>query len=154
MKRRLLQLAAATLVIVAAIGLLAQAPPPPDAPEVVDYQKLVPVLPEAPSGWTADQAEGQTAGGLTNVHRDYKKGEGENSPIASISILDLAGNPEAVASTKAGWKLTNEAPDGYTKPVTVDGNPGQESAEKDSKHAALRLLIAERYLLAIESTLR
>src|SRR5438067_13268886 len=70
----------------------AQAPPPPDAPEVVDFSKLIPLLPEAPPEWTADKPEGSTSdvGGfkLTNVHRDYKKGEGDNVPTASISILD------------------------------------------------------------------
>lgn len=141
------------MAIFAPVAVHAQAPPPPDAPEVVDYQKLLPALPEAPSGWTADEAEGQTAGGLTNVHRDYRKGEGDHVPIASLSIIDLASNAESVATTKAGWKLANESEDGYTKPVTIDGNPGSESYEKDEKgqkHSALRLLVADRYLLAIE----
>ena len=50
-------------------------------PGAVDYGKLLPILPEPPSGWTADKPEGSTedVGGfkITNVHRDYRKGEGE-----------------------------------------------------------------------------
>src|SRR6185295_17144663 len=46
-------------------------------PGAVDYQKLLPILPEPPSGWTADKPEGSTedVGGfkITNVHRDYRK---------------------------------------------------------------------------------
>src|SRR5205809_7725728 len=53
-------------------------------PEAVDYQKLLPILPEPPSGWTADKPEGSTedVGGfkITNVHRHYRKGEGEKAP--------------------------------------------------------------------------
>src|SRR4051812_23196876 len=72
---------ASAVVLFAAQGIEAQAPPPPDAPDVVDYSKLLPLLPEAPSGWSADKPDGSTSdvGGfkLTNVHRDYSKGEGE-----------------------------------------------------------------------------
>ncbi len=132
----------------------AQAPPPPDAPDVVDYEKLIPLLPEAPAGWTAEQPEGQTndAGGfkLTTVHRDYKKGEGDNTPTASISILDSAANPEYVSATTAAWKISSDTAEGYTKSVTIDGNPGFESYEKEQKHAALWVMIAKRYFLEIE----
>ncbi|PYS39545.1 MAG: hypothetical protein DMF71_15050, partial [Acidobacteria bacterium] len=48
-------------------------------PEAIEYQKLLPILPEPLPGWTADKPEGSTedVGGfkITNVHRDYRKGE-------------------------------------------------------------------------------
>src|SRR4249919_2978767 len=72
-------------------------------PEVVDFSKLMPLLPEAPADWTADKPEGSTddAGGvkITSVHRDYKKGTADNAPTTAISILDSAANPEYVAAT-------------------------------------------------------
>src|SRR6266705_1169568 len=72
-------------------------------PDVVDYSKLLPILPDAPSGWTADKPQGSTAdvGGfqITNVHRDYRKGEGPTAPTVSISILDSAANPDYVTAT-------------------------------------------------------
>src|SRR3982751_2801468 len=115
---------------------LAQAPPPPDAPEVVDYQKLLPLLPDAPSGWTAEEAEGSTSdvGGftLTNVHRDYKKGNAANAPTASISILDSAANPEYATATTAAWNYNSESMEGYSKSITVEGNRGFEAYEKEN----------------------
>ena len=38
----------------------------PKSLEVVDFSKLIPILPDAPSDWTADKAEGTTddAGGV------------------------------------------------------------------------------------------
>jgi hypothetical protein len=155
--RRSLLLVAAVVAVFSAPALSrAQAPPPPDAPDVVDYSKLVPLLPGAPTGWTAEEAEGSTSdvGGfkLTNVHRDYKKGEGDNTPTASISILDAASNPEYATATTAAWTQTSETPDGYTKPLTIDGNPGFESYEKEQKHAALWVMVAKRYFVQIELT--
>src|SRR5207248_4054771 len=107
---------------------IAQAPPPPDAPDVVDYHKLLPMLPDAPTGWTADEAEGSTSevGGftLTNVHRDYKKGNGDNVPTAAVSILDSAANPEYASATTAAWNYNSETLEGYSKSITIEGNPG------------------------------
>ena len=123
-------------------------------PDAVDYQKLLPILPDAPQGWTADKPEGSTedVGGfrLTNVHRDYRKGEGDNVPTAAISILDSVANPDYVSATTAAWNNTSETSEGYSKSVTIGGNPGFEAFEKDSKHATLWVMIANRYFLQIE----
>src|SRR5881227_4137736 len=85
-----------------AVGLRAQNEPNL-IPDVVDPAKLIPLLPEPPSGWTAEKAEGSSddVGGfkITNVHRDYRKGEGDDAPIASISILDSVANPDNVEAT-------------------------------------------------------
>jgi len=116
-------------------------------PDAVDYQKLLPILPDAPQGWTADKPEGSTedVGGfrLTNVHRDYRKGEGDNVPTAAISILDSVANPDYVSATTAAWNNSSETSEGYSKSVTINGNPGFEAFEKDTKHA-------NRYFLQIE----
>src|SRR5690349_24022659 len=88
----------------AASGLRAQNEPNL-IPDVADPAKLIPILPEPPSGWTADKAEGSSddVGGfkITNVHRDYAKGEGPDAPTASISILDSVANPDYVEATTA-----------------------------------------------------
>src|SRR4030095_11188161 len=95
---------------------------------VVDYTKLLPLLPEAPAGWTADKPNGSTTavGGfkLTNMHRDYHKGEGDNVPTTAISILDSAANPDYVEATTAAWKLTPSSTEGYSKSVKPDGHDG------------------------------
>src|SRR4029450_6387108 len=48
------------------------------------------------------------------------------------------------------WNNNSETSEGYSKSVTIDGNPGFETYEKDSKHAALWVMIANRYFLQIE----
>ncbi len=123
--------------------------------EVVSYEKLLPTLPEPPSGWSAEKAEGSTddSGGftLTTVHRDYKKGEGDNVPLTSISILDSSANPDYVASTTAAWTASSSTPEGYAKPVTIDGFPGFETYENEGKHGTLWLMVAKRYFVQIET---
>jgi len=122
--------------------------------EAVDYQKLLPILPEPPSGWSADKPEGSTedVGGfkITNVHRDYRKGEGEKAPSAAISVLDSVANPDYVSATTEAWKSNSDSSEGYAKSVSVDGNPGFETFEKDTKHAALWVMVAGRYFVQVE----
>ena len=123
-------------------------------PDVVDYAKLLPILPNPPQGWSADKPEGSTTdvGGfrITNVHRDYRKGEGDKVPTAAISILDSAANPDYVAATTGAWNFKSETVEGYSKSITIDGNPGFEAYEIEGKHSTLWLMIAKRYFLQIE----
>ena len=91
----------------------------PQLVQVVDFSKLLPLLPNPPPDWTADKAEGSTddIGGtkITSVHRDYKKGTADTAPTTSISILDSAANPDYVTSTTAAWNMSTSTPEGYTK---------------------------------------
>ena len=138
---------------VAAAGLQAQNEPNL-IPDVVDPAKLIPILPEAPAGWTAEKAEGSSddVGGfkITNVHRDYRKGEAADAPTAAISILDSVANPDYVEATTGAWKQVSETPEGYGKPVTIDGNPGREDYDKERKQALLCVMVAKRYFVEIE----
>lgn len=123
-------------------------------PDVVEPAKLIPILPEPPSGWSAEKAEGTSddVGGfkIANVRRDYRKGEGTDAPTAAISILDSVAIPGYVEATTGAWKQSSETPEGYSKPVTIDGNAGFEAYEKDQKHASLWVMVATRYLVEIE----
>src|SRR6266704_4141561 len=137
----------------ATIGLRAQNEPIL-IPDVADPAKLIPILPEAPAGWTAEKPEGSSddVGGfkITNVHRDYRKGEAADAPTAAVSILDSVANPDYVEATTGAWKQTSETAEGYGKPVTIDGNPGREDYDKERKHATLWVMVAKRYFVTIE----
>ena len=145
---------ALALFIIFGTGIVRAQNEPILVPDAVDYQKLIPILPDAPQGWAADKAEGSTedVGGfrITNVHRDYHKGEGDKVPTAAISILDSVANPDYVTATTAAWNNNNETSEGYGKSVTIDGNPGFEAFENESKHSTLWVMIANRYFVQIE----
>jgi len=143
-----------TLFITSGIGAVRAQNEPILVPDAVDFQKLLPVLPDPPQGWAADKAEGSTedVGGfrITNVHRDYHKGQGDKAPTAAISILDSVANPDYVNATTAAWHNNSETGEGYGKSVTIDGNPGFEAFEKEGKHSTLWVMIANRYFVQIE----
>ena len=153
---------ALVLIIVAGVGTLisparvAAQDEPKLIADVADFNKLLPLLPEPPTGWSAEKAEGSTDDlgetKITTVHRDYDKGDAKDAPTTSISILDSVANPEYVQMTTGGWKLTETTDEGYTKPVEIDGSPGFETFENDGKHGTLWLLVAKRYFLQIETT--
>jgi hypothetical protein len=147
-----LQLALAIAFLAAFAGRAAEEP---QLVEVVDFSKLLPLLPNPPDGWTADKAEGSTddIGGtkITSVHRDYKKGDGDTAPTTSISILDSAANPDYVSSTTAAWNMSTSTTEGYTKTLTIEGMPGFETFENEGKHGTLWLMVAKRYVLTIET---
>ena len=147
----------AVIAILLALALVVpgHAAEEPQLIDVVDFSKLLPLLPNPPADWTADKAEGSTddVGGtkITSVHRDYKKGEGETAPTTSISILDSAANPDYVSSTTAAWNMSTSTPEGYTKTLTIEGMPGFETFENEGKHGTLWLMVAKRYVLTIET---
>jgi hypothetical protein len=145
---------AVALFITFGTGVVCAQNEPILVPDAVNYQKLIPILPDPPQGWGADKAEGSTedVGGfrITNVHRDYHKGDGDKVPTAAISILDSVANPDYVNATTAAWNSNNESSEGYGKSVTIDGNPGFEAFEKESKHSTLWVMIANRYFVQIE----
>jgi hypothetical protein len=127
----------------------------PAKKEVVNFSQLLPLPPEAPAGWTADKPEGSTvdAGGfkMTNVHRDYHKGDAGDAPTVAISIIDAAANQEYIGMTTAAWNFSSESTEGYSKSINVDGQPGFETFENEGKHGTLWLLIGNRFFLEIET---
>lgn len=141
------------LLLVSASLALAQDEPKLTT-DVVNFEKLLPVLPEPPAGWTSEKPEGSTtdAGNarITTVHRDYKKGDADNAPTTSISIIDAAANPEMAEAMQATWSVSQTSTEGYAKSFKAGDDPGFESYEKDHKHGSLYVLIAKRYLLQIE----
>ncbi len=87
--------------------------------------------------------------------------DSKDSPTAAISILDSVANPDYVQATTAAWNQNSETSEGYSKSVTIDGNPGFEAYEKEVKtlangekkelkHASLWVMIAKRYFVEIE----
>lgn len=146
---------------------IASAQPPPPGEEAtpkaststsdpIDHNKLLPVFPNAPSGWNAEEAEGSTEEmgdtQISTAHRDYSKGEAKDAPTTSISILDSVASPDYVEMTTSGWKNAETNAEGYSKPVTLEGTPGFETFENEGKHGTLWLLVAKRYFLQIETT--
>jgi hypothetical protein len=89
-------------------------------PDVVDYEKLVPIFDAPRLGQPINRRIDRDVGGfrITNVHRDYHKGEGDKAPTRDQhpSIQWRIGLRGA---TTAAWNNNSETNEGYSKSVTV-----------------------------------
>ena len=86
---------------------------------------------------------GQGVGLLTiGTHRREQRGH--------LVVLRQRRDADYVTATSAAWALKSETPEGYSKPVTIDGNPGFEAYEVEGKHSTLWVMVAKRYFLQIE----
>src|SRR5207302_6037718 len=101
---------------------------------VVNFQKLLPILPEPPAGWKADKPEGSTTESegfsLTTAGRTYVQGEAENAPTVTLNILDSGNSKQFYDVTTAPWNVSKETTEGYMKAATIDGNRGYEQFTK------------------------
>lgn len=138
-------------VLLAVIGVTGQVS---GQGSIVHFSKLLPLLPEPPEGWTAEEPTGSTTDAgefqVTVAGRSYTKGDQPDAPEASVNITDTAANKDLRDSTMESWKFSQESTDGYAKGVTVAGNKGFEVYDKDSKTTNLWIIVADRFLVQVE----
>jgi len=138
--------------------LPAATPTPPPAPKIplIAFEKLVSFLPAPPAGWTSDAPQGSTTDTaelrISTAQRNYNKGDDQNAQTASITIIDFAGNDAYFESTTAAWQLNNQTPEGYDKPVEIEGMRGFEHYSKADKASSLAMVVNKRYFIQIELT--
>ena len=136
------------------------APAPPiissKASDVIEPARLIPLLPEAPTGWSADKPEGsssKTAGfQITTVSRVYVRGEADDAPTTTLNIIDSANNQQFQEATKAMWNATDSTPQGYDKTVTVAGLPGFEHFANGDQTGVLWVIVGGRFFVQVETT--
>jgi hypothetical protein len=114
--------------------------------DVVSFQKLTPLLPEAPAGWTAQPVDGHTvsmgAYKVSEATRRYNKGPAQ----ITVTITDMAQNP-AAAMVAMAFSITEESTDGYRKPFTVAGAQGSEQWQKGNKHSEITAYTTNQILV-------
>jgi hypothetical protein len=116
---------------------------------LVPFEKLLPFLPPAPGGFTADKGEGAAVNNdvekYTIVSRDYRKGDND----FRVTIMD-AGRVKAKYRPILRWVgVVEGTADDYTKGVNLDGNPGWEGYDRKFKTGNMHLMIGKRYLVTI-----
>ena len=116
----------------------------------VSFQALQTALPEL-AGWDRSTPTGERMTApvaFSEAETHYTMGETN----VSVKIVDSAFSQLLVAPwamfLTAGYE--RESSDGYEKSVNVDGNPGFERWNKDSRTGELNLVVAKRYLVTVE----
>lgn len=133
-----------------------EAAPQPTPSPVVPFEKLMALLPEAPTGWSAEKPTGSTAEmdgfKLSTATRIYQKGDADDAPVVTVTLIDAGGHPSYFDLTTSSWKNETKTAEGYDKPVEIDGMPGFEHYAKASNTSSLSVIVAKRFFIQIECT--
>lgn len=118
--------------------------------QAVEYTKLIPFLPKAPSGWEAtDDPQGfsftHEEGTWSMAASDYSRAGAEDE-TATVMITDYA---QYTTGWTGAWRnyYAWESTEGYAKTVTVQGYPAWEVHSKDSGDYSLSVAVNDRFLV-------
>jgi len=146
----------AALTTAGSASLEAATPAPTPGVTLVAVEKLTPLLPSPPSGWSAETPQVSTADTddfkIATAQRSYHQGEADEPPTASVTIIDFAKNQGYLDGITAAWQLKAETPDGYDKPVEIDGIRGFEHYARSLESSSLSVIVAGRFYIQIELT--
>ncbi len=117
---------------------------------IVGFQKLTPLLPDAPAGWTADKPEGSTMNTpqmqISQASRRYQKGN------ASMKLTIMDGMAAAASGLAMLAGVSEESSKGFRKPYSAGGLLGSEEWTAASKHVDIQLLTKKRFLIGFDGT--
>lgn len=123
--------------------------PAPGSVKAIDFNLLIPFLPNAPAGWTAEDPDGMTMtfqeGSYTTASRSYSSGDEKR---ATVSIMDSA------YYAVGGWEMWGRqfemtTTDGYLKTGTVAGFPSWETYDKNSKSYGTMVGLNNRFMVSV-----
>jgi hypothetical protein len=123
--------------------------PAPGSVKAIDFNLLIPFLPNAPAGWTAEDPDGMTMnyqdGSWTTATRSYSRGDDKQ---ATVSIMDSAYY--AVGAWEMwGRQYEMTTTDGYYKTGTVAGFPSWETYSKNSKNYGTWVGLNNRFMVTV-----
>jgi hypothetical protein len=120
--------------------------------EPVRFQDLIALLPQV-DGWEQGKPRGErmtSPFATANAKAAYTKGDAR----MEVEIIDSAFNQLLLTPIamflSAGY--STESTSGYEKSVAVNGQPGWEKWNSDSKRGEVNALVAKRFLVNIEGS--
>ncbi|HQR45643.1 MAG TPA: hypothetical protein PK598_06455 [Thermoanaerobaculia bacterium] len=118
----------------------------------VGFGALLPFLPAAPAGFTAEEPRGETTSAMgfkiTEVERRYTKGD----ESLHVKIVDGAYNSFIYAGVTMAAQFSRESTEGYEKGVTIDGHPGVEKWSTSSRRGELTVVVGKRFLVTVDAS--
>jgi hypothetical protein len=119
---------------------------------VVDFEKLQALLPEV-SGWKRGEPKGEQVSSMgvkmSRASAQYSQGDSE----IDLEITDSALSQMIMApmSMMLAAGYNERSSDGYKKSATVSGQPGFEEWSKNSKHAEVTAVVANRFIVTAKA---
>jgi hypothetical protein len=118
--------------------------------QLVAYEELKALLPE-PSGWERKTRGEQTSMGLASIsHAEGEYTSGDTRIKLEITDAALAQMLLAPLTIFVGAGYSERNDDGYTKSITIAGNPGFEKWEKESRHAEVTAIVGNRFIVTAD----
>lgn len=120
--------------------------------EAVSYDVLITALPDVPSGWTADEASGQTNQmgdfKISTASRTYRSEDSDAR--VTVEVNDWAFHQAIYLPFIMSAKFSQEGTSGYNRGITVDDEyPGREEYQKNSQRGERSVLWLKRFLVKI-----
>jgi hypothetical protein len=126
----------------------AQPAQPEQTAAAIDFEKLIALLPDAPSGWTRSKPKGEQAGTTREIsaaEADYEKGESS----INLEITDTAFDKTYLAplSFTLASHYSERHGNGYAKAAPIGGSPGCERWDGDAKFAEVTMVVGNRIIV-------
>ena len=116
----------------------------------IHFRDLISLLPESPSGWEAEEAQGETNTfgeySISQANRSYKQAD----QTIEVRITDWAYNAGLSAPFLISADFSQESSQGYNKGLKIGGVPGREEYTFKSKNGTLSLLAEQRFFIEIK----
>lgn len=129
-----------------------QKSPDGTAYEPVNFRSLVGMLPDVP-GWEKEKPEGESMTSpvrFSQASTAYTKGDARiELKIVDTAMSKLLTMPYQMFLASG---YSKESMDGYEKAVKVNGQPGWEKWNSESKDAELGTIVGERFLVTVEGS--
>ncbi len=123
------------------------------ATEAVHFSKLIPFLPDAPSGWEGEEPDGMMftveEGSWSMASKSYTK-SGAEDITAEVGIMDSAFYQVGWWAAWQGFYAW-ESTEGYAKTTEVKGLLAWESYTKDGNDYGLYVGINDRFMVFIST---
>ena len=120
--------------------------------EPVHFNDLMPVLPEAPSGWTAEDPKGQTTNmagtQISNVSQVFTEDGGDGR--VEVQVSDWAFNKAVYVPFMMSAKFSQETTEGWNKGITVGEDPGREEFNTKRRSGERTVLYGKRYPIQVK----
>jgi len=124
-------------------------------PPVVDFKKLLALLPKVPAGWTAEEPNGSLTDlevfQLSTAARIYEKGDDETALVTTVTLIDAGGHKGYFEAVTGRWQFKSVTPEAIDRAVEIDGMPGFEHIDRVNKTASLSVLVGNRYFVQIDT---
>jgi hypothetical protein len=120
--------------------------------KAVEYEKLEAMLPQV-SGWTRAEpdSEQNSAMGFTTSRTEVDYTNGDARMTLEIQDIALAQPMLAGLSMYTAAGFNERSSRGYKRATTIGGHPGFEEWTKDSQHAQVTAIVANRFIVTAKA---